>query len=163
MYESSLLSPVVPLTCTPTALTWRRDGPAPADRSSRCEAPQLIRLFGITSHVPSDDFTSGCWGVLLYRFSDLKCNLAPEPQLVENLMSHKPNASDSYLFIHSVILPFLFLLFFEFLGPTRVSSLLFLVAWPVSPRQPPCPSMLVNGVKRRSRDNEEFGGVAAFF
>lgn len=160
MYESSLLSPGAPLTCTPTVLTWR-DGPAPPDRSSKCEALQLIRLFRITSHVRCDDFTSSCWGVLLYRFSDLKCNLAPEPQLVEKLMSHKPNASDSYLFIHSVILPFLF--FFEFLGHTCASSLtFFLVVWPVSPRQPSCPTMFVNGVKRWSRDDEEFGRLLFF-
>lgn len=142
MYESHLLNPVAPLTCTPhashgeTALTV-----VAADRSSKCKAWQLIRLIIITSHVQCQDFRSGCWRVLLYRFSALKCDLALKASTGGKSMSHKPNASDSYLFIHSVIPPCL-LFFFSWVPQTHTCVVFtFSVALPVSPLQPRCPLM----------------------
>lgn len=142
MYESLLLDPVAPLTCPAqashgeTALT-----PLAADRLSKCKAGQLIRLIIITSHVQHRDFWSGWWRVLLYRFNALKCDLAPEPQLVEKQCpTSRMLLTAIYLFILSSFLLFSFS-FLEFLGRTRVCCLPLSAALPVSPLQPSCPLM----------------------
>lgn len=143
MYESRLLNPVAPLSCTgqashgETALSL-----VAAERSSKCKARQLIRLIIITSRVQRQDYRSGWWRVLLYRFSALKCDLTPEPQLVENRCPiSRMLLTAIYLFILSSFLVFSFS-FLEFLGRTCVWCLLLSVVSPVSPLQPSCPLML---------------------
>lgn len=141
MYESHVLNPGAPLTCTPqdsygeAALTL----PA-ADRSSKCKARQLIRLIIIASRVQRQDFRSGCWGVLLYRFGALKWDLAPEPQLVRiQCPISRTLLTAIYLFIlSSFVVPLCLLLFFlEFLRHTSV-CLRLSATLPVSPLQPLC-------------------------
>lgn len=60
--------------------------------------------------------SSGCFRVFLtcrwiFGPSDPNWHMAPKPQLLKNPLSHKPNASDSYSFIHP---PSAFLFFLSF-------------------------------------------------
>lgn len=89
--------------------------------------------------------------------SDPGWHLAPEPQLLKNPLCHKPNASDSYLFIHSVVRPFLvFYLLGSALGRCSWFCLSACLSYFVSRHACWCMAL---GVKWLSHDCKRVGGL----
>lgn len=157
MYESLVLDPVAPLTCPAqasrgeTALTLLA-----ADRSSKWKAGQLIRLIIITSHVQHRDFWVRLMKSSALQIQCLQVRFGSGASTGGKAMSHKPNASDSYLFIHSVILPSL-LFFFSWVPRTNTCVLFTSVGRPACLAASAVAPVDVRQVKRWSHGGKEFG------